>query len=204
MEKEKKALEEALQRTASNRELVLYLQHPRDAVDFFRFEEEYGKTYVLPPSVWLKEGGFGPQEAVSFTDHTGKVHQVLFSASQTLNDGGRLTYLYVDHHLEPFYHEPEAGRDREAKKELTPKEIADLAEMGEVRAPMAGVVTQVLVKKGQKVAEGDSLLVVEAMKMLNSLNTPVAGVVAEVAAAEGQPIRQGDLLLRIRPPRAKD
>ncbi|MBU2490182.1 MAG: biotin/lipoyl-binding protein [Proteobacteria bacterium] len=204
MEAERKALEEALLRPASTRELVLYLQHPRDAVDFFRFEEEFGKTYVLPPSVWLREGGFGPEETVSFTDHTGKVHQVLFSASQTLADGGTLSYLYVDHHLEPFYFQPEAGEGKEVRRELSVKEIADLADLGEVRAAMAGVVSQVLVEKEQKVSEGDSLLVLEAMKMLNSLEAAVSGVVAEVAVTEGQAIRQGDLLIRIRPPRAKD
>ena len=48
---EKRMLEHALGRKATDDELVLYLQHPNDAVSFFKFEEKFGKTWVLPPGV---------------------------------------------------------------------------------------------------------------------------------------------------------
>jgi pyruvate carboxylase len=202
---EKKTLEKELGRSADTNELVLYLQHPRDALDFFRFEEEYGKTFVLPPSIWLKDGGFDQGEVIDFTDNMGKLHQIIFSGTQDLNDGSSLNYLYVDHHLEAFLHHAEdSGQPAAVKKELSQSEIAALAEMGEVRASMGGVVVQVPVEVEQKVAEGDTLVVMEAMKMLNSLESAIAGVVSEVAVTKGQQVARGDLLVRVRPLRSKD
>jgi acetyl/propionyl-CoA carboxylase alpha subunit len=60
-----------------------------------------------------------------------------------------------------------------------------------VEAPMPGKVVRVLVKQGQKVEEGQGLVVVEAMKMENELRSPKAGVVAELHAQEGQPVEAG-------------
>ncbi|SHL31195.1 pyruvate carboxylase [Desulfatibacillum alkenivorans DSM 16219] len=205
LEAEQAELEKALGRPADIEELVLYLQHPRDAVNFLKFEEEYGKTYVLPPSVWLRQGGFDAEEVVTFADHTGKHHSITFASTQELQDGSQLNYLYVDHHLEPFHHYPEASQGQAGpKKELTQAEIASLAEMGEVRAPMTGVVAQISLEVDQKISEGDTLLVLEAMKMLNSLDAAIAGVVSEVAVTEGQQVAKGDLLVRVRPLRSKD
>jgi biotin carboxyl carrier protein len=60
-----------------------------------------------------------------------------------------------------------------------------------VDAPMPGKVVRVLVKQGDRVKEGQGLLVVEAMKMENELKSPKAGVVAELHAQEGQPVEAG-------------
>jgi pyruvate carboxylase len=204
LDAERKKLEQAIGRTPGNRELVLFLQHPRDAVEFFQFEEEYGKSYVLPPDVWFRRGGFRPGETVTFQDHTGKHHQIIFGPSSPTKEGGVLTYLYVDHHPEPFVHQPEPEKGAPARTELTPEEIASLAEMGEIRALSAGVVVEVKAAAGDRVEEGGLLLVMEAMKMLNRLASPIAGTVKEVAVREGQQVAQGDLLLKVRPRRKKE
>ena len=200
---EREKLEKAIDRPADGRELVLYLQHPRDAVDFFKFEEEFGKTYVLPPEVWFRRDGFLPGERVTFRDHTGKHHQVAFGPSHPTKGGGVLTYLIVDHHPEPFVHHPETEDGAAVRSELTPEEIASLAEMGEIRALTAGVVSEVKEVAGARVKEGQLLLVMEAMKMLNRIESPIAGTVKEVAVKEGQQVRQGDLLVKVRPRREK-
>ncbi len=60
----------------TDEQLVLYLQHPNDAVDFFKFEEKYGKVYVLPPSIFFRKGGFDIGEKLAFRDHEGKEHMI--------------------------------------------------------------------------------------------------------------------------------
>src|SRR5271166_353021 len=52
-------------------------------------------------------------------------------------------------------------------------------------APMPGKVVRLLVQQGQRVTEGQGLVVVEAMKMENELKSPKAGTVTEVFAREG-------------------
>lgn len=64
-----------------------------------------------------------------------------------------------------------------------------------IDAPMPGKVVRVLVKKGDAVAEGQGLVVVEAMKMENELKSPKAGTVAELHAVEGAAVESGAKLV---------
>lgn len=73
---------------------------------------------------------------------------------------------------------------------------------GAVTAQMTGRVISVSVKPGDKVTEGQILLIVEAMKMENEIAAPLAGTVKEVAVAAGARVSEGDLLLQIEPSEA--
>jgi len=64
-----------------------------------------------------------------------------------------------------------------------------------VRAPMPGKITHVSVTAGDVVAPGDTLVVVEAMKMENELRATAAGTVREVRVEAGQPVNAGDILV---------
>ena len=76
LEVERKVLQHRLGRTATDDELTLYLQHPNDAVDFFKFEATYGKTWVLSPRIWFRKGGFSLGEKFDIPDAEGKLHSV--------------------------------------------------------------------------------------------------------------------------------
>jgi acetyl/propionyl-CoA carboxylase alpha subunit len=69
---------------------------------------------------------------------------------------------------------------------------------GQVRAPMPGKVTAVLVAAGDEVAKGQTLAVLEAMKMEYALAAPFAGTVAEVAVEAGDQTGEGRLVARIQ------
>jgi 3-methylcrotonyl-CoA carboxylase alpha subunit len=62
---------------------------------------------------------------------------------------------------------------------------------------MPGRIIAVAVAAGDKVAKGQKLLTLEAMKMEHSLVAPFDGVVAELNAAEGGQVSEGALLARI-------
>ena len=64
-------------------------------------------------------------------------------------------------------------------------------------APMPGVVLEVFVARGATIRRGDPILVLEAMKMRNTIRSPRDAVVVEVAVAAGQPVGPGDLLVRL-------
>lgn len=66
---------------------------------------------------------------------------------------------------------------------------------GTVTAPMPGVVLSVAVAPGAPVERGQTLLVLEAMKMKNDIKAETPGVVAQVLVAVGDQVRHGDLLL---------
>lgn len=66
-----------------------------------------------------------------------------------------------------------------------------------VRAPMPGLVLSILKAAGETVERGETVAVLEAMKMENDLTTPQSGIVKEVHASQGQTVNQGDILLVI-------
>jgi 3-methylcrotonyl-CoA carboxylase alpha subunit len=70
---------------------------------------------------------------------------------------------------------------------------------GEIEAPMPGKVTAVEVSKGDKVAKGERLLTLEAMKMEHALTAPFDGTVAELAASPGAQVTEGQLLVKVEP-----
>lgn len=69
-----------------------------------------------------------------------------------------------------------------------------------LRAPLTGVVAEVRTAAGARVAQGDVLLVVEAMKMLNELRSRVTGVVSAVQVEKGQRVEIGEVLIEITEP----
>lgn len=64
-------------------------------------------------------------------------------------------------------------------------------------APMPGRIISVDVAEGDKVAKGQKLLVLEAMKMEQAMLAPFAGVVAELKAVAGAQVAEGTLLVRV-------
>jgi oxaloacetate decarboxylase alpha subunit len=66
-----------------------------------------------------------------------------------------------------------------------------------VAAPLAGNVVKVLVKPGQTVSEGESILVLEAMKMETSVSAPSDGTIVEVKVQAGDSCAVGDVLVTL-------
>jgi biotin carboxyl carrier protein len=66
---------------------------------------------------------------------------------------------------------------------------------GAITSQMTGRVVRVDVEPGQKVSEGEVLLIIEAMKMENEVLAPKSGTVKEVAVAAGARVNEGDLLI---------
>jgi len=77
------------------------------------------------------------------------------------------------------------------KKKATP---AGVTEGTKVPAPMPGMIIRYLVGVDDKVKTGDTLLILEAMKMQNTIASPIDGVVKEISFEPGQSVNTGDTL----------
>ena len=73
----------------------------------------------------------------------------------------------------------------------------DASDAGRLTAPMPGKVVSFSVKAGDKVAKGQALAVMEAMKMEHTIAAPADGVVAELLYAPGDQVAEGAELLKI-------
>lgn len=68
--------------------------------------------------------------------------------------------------------------------------------VNDIKAPMPGMVLNVLVTEGQEVKKGDALIVLEAMKMENILKSPSDGVIKKVAINKGVAVEKNQLLIQ--------
>jgi biotin carboxyl carrier protein len=71
------------------------------------------------------------------------------------------------------------------------------AKFKDVKAPMPGLVLDVMVEVGQSVAKGDALLILEAMKMENVLKSPGNGVVKAIKALKGAAVNKNQILIEM-------
>lgn len=65
----------------------------------------------------------------------------------------------------------------------------------QVKAPMPGLVLNVLVAEGDEIKKGDNLLVLEAMKMENMIKSPTDGVVKKIEVKQGDKVEKNELLV---------
>lgn len=73
---------------------------------------------------------------------------------------------------------------------LTAKKVND------IKAPMPGMVLNILITEGQEVKKGDALIVLEAMKMENILKSPADGVIKKIAITKGVAVEKNQLLIQ--------
>ena len=66
-----------------------------------------------------------------------------------------------------------------------------------IKSPLPGVILEIKVKEGDTVKRGQTLLVLEAMKMENSITTDYAGTVKQILVAEGQTVATDAVLMEI-------
>ncbi|MDO9036032.1 MAG: pyruvate carboxylase subunit B, partial [Methanoregula sp.] len=81
---------------------------------------------------------------------------------------------------------------------VLPQKIPRGEVAGGIKSNMQGMVLQVLVSRGATVKKGDTLLVLEAMKMENPIHTPVDGKVREIFVDTGDVVQNGDVLLVVQ------
>ncbi len=67
----------------------------------------------------------------------------------------------------------------------------------DIIAPMPGLILDVNVKEWQEVKEGETLLILEAMKMENAISAPKDGIVKFIGTETGKTVEKGDLLIEL-------
>lgn len=102
----------------------------------------------------------------------------------------------VEQELAEATFKPEDALKKEERPiQIQKKEVAkEVGEEAVIKAPMDGVITRVEKKLGDKVSEGEVLLVLEAMKMENEICAPKSGIIKELNVSKGVSVHQGDVL----------
>jgi pyruvate carboxylase len=88
--------------------------------------------------------------------------------------------------------------DRSVQPKVKARAKADPAIATQIGAPIPGLVSALPVSVGTKVAKGDKLLTLEAMKMQTTIYAPCDGVVAEIIVQVGETVESKDLMMKLR------
>ena len=88
--------------------------------------------------------------------------------------------------------------DKKIVPQTKPRPKADLADPLQIAAPIPGLIAAISVSVGAKVAKGDKLLMMEAMKMQTTVYATADGVVDALHAAVGDTVASKDLLVKLR------
>lgn len=70
-----------------------------------------------------------------------------------------------------------------------------VAKVQQIKAPMPGLVLSILVAEGDEVKKGDSLLILEAMKMENMIKSPTDGIIKKIAIKQGDKVEKNEVLI---------
>lgn len=88
--------------------------------------------------------------------------------------------------------------DKGASPKVKARAKADLADPLQVPAPIPGLIVLMSASVGAKVAKGDRLFMMEAMKMQTTVYAQADGVIAEVNAVVGDAVEAKDLIVKMR------
>jgi len=86
-----------------------------------------------------------------------------------------------------------------AKTAILPKdsEAPGVSESHSVESPLPGLVLKRTKKPGDKVAVGETVVVIESMKMENPINSPYSGIIQDIAIMQGDQVEAGQLLFKV-------
>jgi 3-methylcrotonyl-CoA carboxylase alpha subunit/geranyl-CoA carboxylase alpha subunit len=110
-------------------------------------------------------------------------------------DGVQTSFLVNEAGEELFVHSPSGSRTLTRSPRYPRRHSA--SEHEAAHAPMPGQVLRILVSTGQQVAIGDPMIILEAMKMEQTIRAAMDGVVESVLVERGQVVSPGDLLVEI-------
>ena len=131
----------------------------------------------------------------------GTVKRVAVSAGQSVNQGDLLVEMVADAVAAPVAAPapaapkaaPAAAAPVTAAPSLSPAAVGAKT----VTAPLPGSITKISVKVGDTVAAGDTVLMMEAMKMENSISAEFGGTVKAILCKEGDQVQSGQALVEL-------
>lgn len=181
-----------LNREATDDDLYAYLMYPQVFEDFQKFLESYDSLSYLPTTAFFY--GLKTGEEIRVEIQPGKTLFVkLINIGEASLEGERTIFF----ELNGMPRETTVTDQKLKPKDLVTRVKGDPTNPAHAIAPMPGMVTEINVAVGDTVKEGDTLVTLEAMKMLTSVSAAQDGEVKEILVVEGEAVEAKDLMARV-------
>lgn len=187
----KEAIAKLVEGDPTAQEVVSHFMYPQVFEQFAQHQQLYGDTGVLPTPVFLY--GMESQEEIAVDIEPGKTLIIKFLAvGEPHADGTRGVFFELNGQPREV-----TVTDRSLINEATIAAKADPNNPKQIGASMPGMVVLVAVQAGEKVAQGQKLMTLEAMKMETTIAAEADGTVATVHVSTGGQVEAGDLLITL-------
>ncbi|HET6370298.1 MAG TPA: sodium-extruding oxaloacetate decarboxylase subunit alpha [Nitrospiria bacterium] len=200
--------EELGDKAESLEDVISYTIFPKVFLEYFESLKTGQKLGDSPPTSPPFPTGEAPVPLLAPSEFNVKVHgetyHVKIGGMGHPGEGGKPYFIYGDGQLEEVMVESllEVVPSAEGKidtqvggRSTRPKATHE----GDVTTPMPGVVVKVKIAVGNRVKAGETVLVVEAMKMQNEVHTPIGGLVKVIYVDEGDRVNPDEVLVEVRP-----
>ncbi|KYD04389.1 Pyruvate carboxyl transferase [Heyndrickxia sporothermodurans] len=187
----KDALSKEIGREANDHETISYALYPKVFLDYVKTVQQFGDVSVIDTPTFFYGMRLG--EEIEVEIEKGKTLFVqLVSIGQPRKDGTRIVYFELNGQPREII-----IKDESIKSAVANKVKADPKNEQQIGATMPGTVIKLMVSKGDRVNQGDHLMITEAMKMETTVQAPFSGVVKELYVQNGEAITPNDLLIEI-------
>lgn len=200
-EAEKQDLIRQIEREPSDEELVMYLNHPGDALKTIGFRQQFGNPNRLPLDVWFE--GLSPDRELIFTDSDDKPHRMeILDIAPADPAGVSLVRYALDD--ETFAYPVQVAEATCAA--IDALEMADRDNPGHVGSPSTGDLWVMYVQPGDIVKKGEELFNITIMKQEKAVLAAMDGIVERVLKTADfkhdkkmVPVLEGELLVVLGP-----
>jgi pyruvate carboxylase len=181
-----------LKREATEDDVFSHIMYPEVFAEFAKKVAANGEVSVLPTPAFFY--GMKPAQEIALDIEPGKTLFIRMVNIGAVDAEGKRAVTFELNGMSRQL----SIVDRSVKPTVKARVKADPAKAEEVGAPIPGLVTALAVSVGAKVAKGEKLVTLEAMKMQTTIYAPMDGVVAEIAVVVGDALESKDLMLRLR------
>ena len=193
-EAERKAASEKTGRPVTDQSLASYLLYPDVFQAYSKHRTEYGNVSLLPTPAFFY--GMESGDEVTINIERGRQAIIRFLAVSDPDIEGQRNVFFE---LNGIARSVKVD-DQNVATDVVHLEKADPNNQNHVAAPMPGLISSIDVSVGQSVEAGQTILVLEAMKMQTAIPADRSGVVERIPTIVGQVVEAKDLLCVIKDP----
>lgn len=190
-DKEFEAFKEKFSKDLTITDFLSYKFYPKVFEEGFAFWQEYGDVSAVPTSIFFYGMEMGQDTTIEIAK--GKTLLIRLLSIGPVDDNGKRTVFFK---LNGQTRNVDV-LDKSVKVQKVENRKADKADANQIGAPLQGMLSKLLVNKGDKVKKNQPLFVIEAMKMETVVTAPHDAAINSIDLPSGTLVNTGDLVMVI-------
>lgn len=190
-DKEFEAFKEKFSKDLTMMDFLSYKFYPKVFEEGFAFRQEYGDVSAVPTSIFFYGMQMGQDTTIEIAK--GKTLLIRLLSIGPVDDNGKRTVFFK---LNGQTRNVDV-LDKSVKVQKVENRKADKADANQIGAPLQGMLSKLLVNKGDKVKKNQPLFVIEAMKMETVVTAPHDATITSIDLPSGTLVNTGDLVMVI-------